>query len=287
MLDTFFLTRRSYAKRRSLPTKDDIHFVELSLATVRARVAGKGQRTLVIVLDPPNTIEHYTELIARLISEFRVVFFEATGFGFSFPKTGFKFTLSERAQVVIELLEQLNVRAAVLSFPCLEAFVALMVAERRPELVEKLLLIQVPSYIEAKHWTRRTDILNVIKTPSLGQVATSLGKNLLAREWYRSALPRSADITPYLNSALDSFKHGACFCLSSAFQTFQQEEEPVFSAIEKETIVLWGTADSTHTQTDKKSLLAYVPHVRWIEFKHCGHFPDFLNPEEYIRLLKQ
>lgn len=67
----------------------------------------------------------------------------------------------------------------------------------------------------------------------------------------------------------------------------KREEEPVFSAIEKETIVLWGAADSSHIQTDKKSFLAYVPHARWIEFEHCGHFPDLENQEEYIRLLKQ
>lgn len=271
--------------RRKPPQQENICFIELKLATVRTKVVGAGNKTLIIVPDPPNVIEHYDNLISKLSDQYRVVCFEAPGFGFSFPKRGFQFTFSQQKEIVIELLEKLKIQSAILSFSCIGAFVALMIAETRPDLVSRLILNQIPSYVEAQNWTCRKDLFNIIKTPVVGQIALKLGKNIVAKTWYKSAIPQTNQVNTYLQPTLDSFHKGACFCLASAFQTFQKSSKFDFSSLKQETIVLWGGADKSHEDTDKKSVLVHIPHANWIEFPDCGHFPDLENPKEYINLL--
>lgn len=264
------------------PNGDGVHFLELRHATVRVRVMGEGSRTIIIAPDPPNTIEHYAALMPRLARHFRVIVFEPPGFGFSVPRAHFGFTLDELAELVIELIERMEARRVVLSFACVAAFAALLVARRRPELVERLLLLQAPSAESLREWTRQEDFLDIIKTPGVGQLALALGKRVVARQWYRSSCVTPDDSERFLRPALEAFDKGASFCLASQFQAFQQGRED-FTGVRQDTVVLWGAADGTHQRTDRRSLLAQLPHARWIELPGCAHFPDLERPDEYVR----
>ncbi|HEV2146760.1 MAG TPA: alpha/beta hydrolase [Longimicrobiaceae bacterium] len=271
--------------RSRLPSTPDTRLVDLPAARVRVRVTGSGGRTLVIVPDPPNTIEHYDRLIERLAPEFRVICLEAPGFGFSHPKPGFRFTLDEWASTLVELFDRLEVRAATLSMSCLGAFAALVVARRRPDQVERLVLMQIPSADEMKRWVLREDVLGIFNTPVLGQAAVRATRRLIARQWYRSALPPGADPEPYLRTTLRAFERGACFCLASGFQVFRAES-PDLSGVQQPAAVLWGGADGTHRDTDRRSILTHLPHARWMEIDGCGHFPDLERPDVYLDVLR-
>jgi len=50
-------------------------------------------------------------------------------------------------------------------------------------------------------------------------------------------------------------------------------------------LVLWGLADRTHRRTDKRSILSYMPHARWVEFDSAGHFPELEEPERFREVL--
>lgn len=264
------------------PNGDGVHYLELRHATVRVRMMGAGSRTIVLAPDPPNTIDHYATLMPLLARHFRVIAFEPPGFGFSTPRGHFGFTLDELAELVIELIERLEARRVVLSFACVAAFAALLVARRRPDLVERLVLLQAPSAESLRDWTRREDFLDIIKTPGVGQLALALGKRVVARRWYASACATPGDAERFLRPALDAFDRGASFCLASQFQAFQRGRED-FAGVTQDTLVLWGAADGTHRATDGRSLLAQLPQARWAELPGCAHFPDLERPDEYLR----
>lgn len=158
-IDSFYYSARNqfFPSRRLSKSDSSIHQIELSNAFVRYQQIGQGKRTIVLCPDLPNTIEHNRGLIEKLRSHAQIICIEMPGQGFSFPKRGFRFGLSDYATVLTELLDQLQVRNVILEAPCLYSFAALEVANRRPDLVGKLVFTQTPSLTEEQAWCRFVD----------------------------------------------------------------------------------------------------------------------------------
>src|SRR5690348_12324795 len=93
-LETFLQQRSG----RRPPARGGVAVVDLPRAAIRVRIAGRGRPTIAIVPDPPNVIEHYDRLIDLLAPDFRVVCFEAPGFGFSTAKPDFDFALDAQVE---------------------------------------------------------------------------------------------------------------------------------------------------------------------------------------------
>lgn len=267
--------------------------ISLDTATVRAQVThrpGAGSETIVVVPDPPNLIEHHQAVVERLAADFRVVCLELPGFGYSHPRPGFGYTIEEQAAVLAEALDFFGVRNATLEIACLGAFVGLKVAERRPDILRRLILLQVPSYHEARRWSRRADVCGVIATPWVGQVFMALADSLVTRHWYHAALPPGHDESTcqrHARLALDGFRHGACFCLASAYQALQRGPDYPICRVAQETIVLWGSADRTHSSTDRQSIRRQIPHATVVEFEGCGHFPSLEATDRYLSIVQR
>jgi pimeloyl-ACP methyl ester carboxylesterase len=237
--------------------------------------------------DPPNVIEHARALTDDLAADHRVVCLEAPGFGFSAAKKGFAFGLDEQARVLIEVLEALGLTGATLAFTCVPAFTGLRVAHLRPDLVGRLVLAQTPSLAEARSWARRVDFRGAVGTPFVGQFLMRALGGVVARAWYKNALPNGAARDPYLSRALDSFKDGARFSLASAFQALNEEpDDPARLAVERSVHVVWGGDDRTHRRTDKESLRAYAPAATFETWSGCGHFPDLEMPTRFAATIR-
>jgi pimeloyl-ACP methyl ester carboxylesterase len=266
---------------RRPPRPAGVVLFALPQATARVRVAGDAGPSVVIVPDPPNVIEHYDRLIDLLAPDLRVVCVEAPGFGFSAPEPGFGFTLAEQTAGMVDLLVRLERGPYVLAFPCFAGLLAVKLARERPDLVSGLVLVQTPSWDEELRWVQRVDTRRLLRMPYLGQLVMSFGRRAIARSWYRAALPRGADPAAFLEPALAAFEEGACYCLASAFQAALRETAPGLGPVRQPALVVWGGADRTHRRTDKRSILAYVPHADWVEFEGAGHFPDLEQPERF------
>jgi pimeloyl-ACP methyl ester carboxylesterase len=64
-----------------------------------------------------NVVDNYDEVIRHLEDDYRVVCFEQQGFGFSYPNASFDFTRQAFADVLGDLLRELDIRPCVLAFP--------------------------------------------------------------------------------------------------------------------------------------------------------------------------
>lgn len=168
---------------------------------VRARVLGCGDETVVLVCDAPVFIEHYEHLITLLAKRYRVVCMELPGMGFSVPKAGFGFTLQEQAQAVEQVLRALDVSACTLAFPCVNGYLALLLARSSPELVKRVVVLQTPSWEEEKKWALAIDFggRGWIATPYLGQLLVSSSQRTIARRWFMKALGSGVDAAQFRN----------------------------------------------------------------------------------------
>jgi pimeloyl-ACP methyl ester carboxylesterase len=274
---------RRRAPRRAPPTPDT-RWVPLSRAVVRARLSGDGAAApIVLIPDPPNTVEHYHGLIQTLAPRGPVLCFDPPGFGFSLPTPGFRYTLDEQASLIAELLVALRLRDATLSVGCLGGFAALLLARRRPDLVRRLVLVQMPSCHEALRWVRG-GYWWLLGTPFLGQVVMAAAKGRVTRAWYGACLGAKTRVTHFLEPGLDALRRGGAFPLASAFQMFRPDLLDL-SGVRQPATVVWGGADATHPTTDRRSALMHLPHAEMVEWPACGHYPDLENAEEFARVL--
>ena len=117
--------------------------LDLGSASVRGRVVGEAPRTLVVVPDPPNLVDHHHDVFERLRDSYRIISFELPGFGRSRLREGMRFGIDSQVELMGEVLERFSARRVVLEMSCLGALVGLRLARRRPELIDKLVLAQV------------------------------------------------------------------------------------------------------------------------------------------------
>lgn len=255
-------------------------------ADVRIRAVGDGPDPIVIVPDPPNTIEHYDQLVQLLAPHRRVVLFEVPGFGLSFPRSrAFGFSAEQFSAVLVEVLEALELRGVTLVMSCIGGYVALATAKARPDLVARLVLAQTPAHRDMVAWARRFDRFGILGLPVIGQALMWLVKRPATRFWYANALPAGADAAPFAAPALAAQDLGGPYALASGIQAMRSLDHGLIAGVQQPVTVAWGHADRTHAKTDPRGLIEIVPHAELHSFTRSGHFPDLEEPERFAELV--
>lgn len=261
--------------------------LELPGASLRVRRAGEGPRALVLCTDPPNVLEHYGPLLARIKQErgLSTYVFEPAGFGQSRLGRGQGHGLDDSARSVVALLERLGVRDAVLAFPCVAAYVALRVASERPDLVAGLVLLQAPAWREEERWIGRVDRRGILRTPLLGQAVGYVRAEAIVRRWYAAAAGTDARGAQLAAFALEALDHGARLPLAGAFQALFRGPSPSLAPVACPTLALWGCADRTHARSDPASVREHAPGATLERLEGVGHFPELEDPAGFTRLV--
>ncbi|MCF6193842.1 MAG: alpha/beta hydrolase [Kangiellaceae bacterium] len=256
--------------------------------TIRYTKTGnpKAKETVILMPDPPNTIEHMQELVRLLEPHFQVIAFEGLGFGFSNAALSYDFSFEHNADTIMQVLDKLSIKKAILALTCVSALSGLIVAKKRADIISGLVFGQTPSIEEAKKWAKRVDFKGLIGTPFVGQVLLKLLKKSISDLWFKNALAKGADRTPYLAKTLTSFQKGARFSLASGLQALHTSKTPESAMLAKQkAIVLWGKLDRSHKSTDKKAILNLLPNGKIVELENCAHFPDIEAPKEFAKAI--
>lgn len=278
-----FVDQARFALSRSRPRTDGPYrVIEVGGAALRVVDRGSGPLTYVFTPDPPNVLEHHDSQFTAFAQHGRVVGFELPGFGHSRPGRSFRYSLEDNTEVVLKMLDALDVERAVLAFPCVAGLVALEAARRAPDRVAAVVLAQTPSFDEALAWADRVDFRGLIGTPVVGQLLVRSLRRPLAGSWYRAALPRGADATPFLGEALSAYDAGGDYCLASALQALRRSEPPK-TDVEPPVLSIWGALDRTHRPSDPDRSLELARRSRLVVFDDAAHFPDLEKPERFER----
>ena len=246
---------------------------------------GEGEPPLIILPDPPNVIEHYKDLLPQLAQDRQVICFDLPGFGFFKPPPCYKFATNHTAALIARTLDALGVRGATLSCSCVGAHAALYMVESRPDLVDRILLLQFQAFEATQAWVRAVSAGGIIATPWLGQVFMALANRIVVHGWYDVALPKGVSRAHYREIALNALRDGAHFPLASAFQSILSGS--VYSLPNKlDTTIVWGASDPCHMASDSRSAIEAMPHARFIELPEVGHFPDLERPDWFVELVR-
>jgi pimeloyl-ACP methyl ester carboxylesterase len=268
----------------ALKTRNDIRFIDLGNSIVRMRQAGKQGPSIVLATDPPVPLELYDDLISILSVRYRVTVFEMPGFGCSLPRINYQFSMGCAVAAVTKLLEQLP-GPHVLALPCVTGFISLSIARSRPDLVTSLVLLQTPNWQGAQQWLHGRDPKHILRTPFVGQIALAAMRRKRVRQWYAGALADKSKIEFFSQATLESFDHGGCFCLASGYQDFLQNRCGHISPASQYTLIIWGTADSSHKSTDIQLTRELAPNSHSALFDGVGHFPELEATERFAKEL--
>lgn len=281
------LKARRFTKKIRQRQADGYGMAELDNCFVRYRTAGSGTLTVVMAADPPVTLECYDQLIEVLAKDYRVIVFEVPGFGFSLPKIGFDFSFDAVVNTLSGLLDYWQSAPYILAFPCASAYFSIALAERHPQLISHLAMIQAPNWEQEQQWKHRLDPKSILNTPIVGQVFLGSLKRKIARQWMQFASNTDA-FTSLSKSLIDTQLHqGGCYCLASALQKSLTPESPKFETIKQPTILVYGEQDRSHKKTDFNSIRDYGSSIKTHMFANAGHFPELEAPELFKQSLDE
>jgi pimeloyl-ACP methyl ester carboxylesterase len=282
-IDATIAAIRGRSKQESSLRSKDMKLLQTQAGILRVLDTGDRKPPLIIVPDGPCVLEHYTDLIALLSPDFRVIGFDLPGFGFSYPAMSFDFSVAQMAETVVEVMDLLKIPFAVLSFTCANGFLALYVAKHHPNRVSHLVLGQTPSLQSMRQWNDEI-IPNILHVPYVGQLIVASLTRKISAGWYEKALPRGSKYKArFVQQANQALRSGGCFCLASLVQGLSRTQDDDVSDISTPTLLIYGNRDRSHRHTHFASLRDHAPTAEINLFKGCGHFPDLERPQEYAQ----
>ncbi len=280
------------SKRKKLLKAQDhpkIEYLHLPKASVRYFVTGKGDKTIVFNPDPPNTIEHYFELAEKLSPHFKVVIFEFPGFGFSYANSlNYSFNLESCVFTAENLLDHIYLKNYILCFPSIAGYVAMRLANKRPDLVKGIININTPSVQEEHEWAKRIDPKRILRTPFVGQIVNKLSKKRIADKWYNTSLPNEEIQLDAHRTCVHSFSRQGMFCIASGLQGFlKSNTNDDHLSVKQPVKVIWGMKDRTHKNTQKDSCHKYFSNFESDNYEEAGHFPELEFEDRFVEMLKE
>ncbi len=276
--------------RRGVPIPPEVFLAHGRTATLRYldTAPDDATRPLVVLLaDPPVTIESYSDLIGRLRDSHRVVVTELPGFGFSTPLPGYDFTLTALGDALTEFIATLSDTHTTLVAPCATAYCALDIATRQPALLHRLVLTQAPDWPTALFWRDRLDRASkgILRTPLLGQLLLRAVRTNLGGQWLRRACATPDTRARLLADFAAADRTGAAFSLATAFQHYLAGPAPRIDTA-TDILALWGDADPSHRHSDPETITRIAPAARLVRLPDTGHFPELERPDILAALLR-
>lgn len=275
-IDTLGWRKRLKAFRTGWPatSKEDIAYFDTGVTQFRYRSRGQG-KPLLFMADPPVWLEFYDDLLARYAEKFRVIVFEPPAMGFSAVRAGYGFTFAETTREIQSFMEGVAGPGAITAFSCVGGFSSLAIAAQRPDLVDKIVLIQTPSWEEEVRWKHARDPQGVLGKPVLGQFAMMQARLTRAPDWFRLALGRKEYLEPFCACSAHAIKNGAGWAMASAFQHYLTDHQCPLSKAAQPMLILWGLADGSHPDTVRDSARKYTSGAVSVrEYADIGHFPE-------------
>ena len=273
------LRKNKTLNNQAVYSRDGIQFMEMGHCLIRYRVVGSGSKTLVFETDPPVVIEHYDELVSLLKNDYRLVIFEPPGFGFSVPSMTLDYGFKSVVNITEQFLDRLGLGPYVFNAPCVLGYGALGLAQKRPDLIERLVLMQVPSWQEMLKWKQGRDPQGILAKPVLGQLLLQMLKRKRTPQWFEASLGRMELHAHFNEVAQQAFKQGASFNLASGFQKYLSGPSPLTHKVQQPSLIIWGELDKSHCDTCKASTSVMVENAEVIHIKESGHFPELETPD--------
>lgn len=255
---------------------------------VRLHVRDSGPRSapaIIMLHGFGSSLETWEPWSRALSDDFRVIRLDLPGAGLSSPDPTNVYTDARTIELIVGLMDRLGVGKATLVGNSIGGRIAWTMAARRPDRVERLVLISPDGFASPG--------FDYGKAPKVG-AAVDLMQRALPRVLVRMNLAPSygdpSRLTPavvdrYWELLLAPGVRGAL--LERMRQTVLEDPRPLLSRIEIPVLVMWGRKDRLIPFANSADYLDSLPDSRLVAFDDLGHVPQEERPEESLPPLRR
>ncbi|MGD0453636.1 MAG: alpha/beta hydrolase [Solirubrobacteraceae bacterium] len=208
------------------------------------------------------------------------------GFGRS-GKPGFlKYTIDEYDRFIERFLDEVGVERIQLVVHDWGA-VGLAFAQRLPERVERLAIINAVPFLPGYRWHRTA---RVWRTPGLGELAMGATHRSILR-----LLSRESNATPgpmpeaWLDSVLEHFDQGTQRAILRLYRSSPSDvlasAGSRLGALDMPALVVWGMRDPYIPARFAGEYAQALPHAELVELEDAGHWPWIDRPDVIDRVV--
>jgi len=250
--------------------------------------AGSG-RAVILLHGRGGHLENWSKNIIPLSRRFHVVALDMVGHGFS-DKPQMDYTISAYASHVGAFLSALSLRSASIVGQSLGGWVAAWLAICRPELVQKLVLVNCNGFRPIP-----ADIVKKIRESSMAAVEHHsmesmrarlrplvLDQNLITEELVgiRLEIYRQPEMKRIMNCVM-----------GAELEPGRQKEFELtperLSKITAPTLITWTTHDPLCPWEEADRHRRYIPRSEFCLLRDCAHWPQYERAEEFNRVVTE
>jgi len=208
------------------------------------------------------------------------------GFGRSGKPASLTYTIAEYDSFIERFLQEVGVERVQLVMHDWGA-VGLAFAQRLPERVERVAIINTMPFLPGYRWHRTARIW---RTPGLGELAMGTTNRFTLR-----LASRETNATPgpmpdaWLDSVLEHFDQGTQRAILRLYRSSPPEVLAAagqrLGLLEMPALVVWGARDPYIPARFGGEYAGALPHAELLELPDAGHYPWLEEPDVIDRLL--
>jgi pimeloyl-ACP methyl ester carboxylesterase len=259
--------------------------VEVPAGRVYVRRAGAG-RTLVLVHGYLVSQHDFRAVLPALEQRFDVVAVDLPGFGESDrpPPARFDYRLASQAGVLRDVMDALHIRRATVWGHSMGGGVALALAARHPERVERLVLEDAAVYPLPLPVRGRLALLPGVGEAIFHSVYTRRDLGAHLRQVHRDPrIVSDGEIDFYWERFNRPGGRAAAYAALRALASLPESPDP--PAVAAPAVVVWGEEDTQVPLAHGRRLAAQLRGAPLEVIPACGHAPHHERPDELLRAL--
>jgi pimeloyl-ACP methyl ester carboxylesterase len=264
-------------------------FISVKGQLVHVRDEGpRGDNSPILLIHGTSSSLHTWEGWAKAIKPYRrVISFDLPGFGLTGPFDGQyprdDYRGDTLAGFVIDLMDQLKVKHAVLVGNSLGGEVAWRVASLAPHRVDKLVLIDASGY---RFTPLNTPLgFKLARLPVLGWLSEYVLPRAAVQASLRSVYADPRKITPDLVDLYHdlTLRQGNRHTLRLRLGVIENDLAPERVALLRlPTLVMWGAMDKLIPPDNAQHFLQDIPGSKLVLFDNLAHVPQEEDPEQSL-----
>ncbi|OQX95623.1 hypothetical protein B6I21_04500 [candidate division KSB1 bacterium 4572_119] len=249
---------------------------------------GKGDQVLLLVHGLGSNAKGWIKNIPELSKKFRVIAVDLPGYGKS-DKGYFQFSMKFYAQILTELLTQLNINKATFIGHSMGGQIAITTALEYPARVDKLVLISPAGFERFTEgegdWMKNAVTADFVKDTPIRNIDINVKSNFFK-------MPGDAEFMITERIQMRKAKGFDLYCYAVSRNVTAMLDGPVWDKltdIQQPTLILFGENDGLipnpylhggKTETVAEIGRKEIPNNRLFLFEKCGHFVMFEKAEE-------
>jgi len=265
----------------------NIHYVE----------AGEGQPILLIP-GAFSTYRHWNKIIPFLSRHYKLLCIDYLGVGDSDkPRSGFKYTIEEQADLIANMMEKLQIPKVHIMGVSYGGAMALNIAARYPEKVDKIISIEGNGINGNKHQKISYGSMeDLLRFPVIGEVPIGIirsgfagrfvTKSVMGKAWGQMSETEKKEIIQIISQNNKTASRISWYRISRTIETSRDFTDEA-KTIQAPVLYLYGGNSTYHdmAMTNAEFLETHLPNVRIFRVKDGIHDLELQKPKDVAALV--